>query len=825
LNDVLMLHAKNNPNRIHIYLKGEEEKNITHADLFLNSQKIAITLLKNGLVKGDKVAIMLPTGHDFFYSFFGVLLAGGVPVPIYPPAKINQIDSYIQKEAKILNNCSAIFLISFNKVKVINAAIKTLLPGLKSILTMDSFKIESNDCYIDSFVNTNDVALIQYTSGSTGSPKGIVLSHMNILENIKSYGEALNITSEDVCVSWLPLYHDLGLIGNWLGSLYFGVPLILYSPLDFLMRPEKWLWAIHNHRGTISASPNFGYELCVNRISPDKLEGLDLNSWRVAINGAEPIQLSTLDKFCDKFKKYGFRKESMLPVYGLAETALGLTATPLNRGVKADLIDRNDYEIKQIATKVNINSPNKIIKIVSCGMPLPRHNIRIVDNNGLVCNERVVGALEFNGPSSMLGYYNNSKATEEVFDGIWVKTGDIGYISDCELYVTGRLKDIIIKSGRNFVPSDIEDIVSNVDGIRKGCVIAFSDNRKENSTEKLVVVSEIKSNNYQQISQDIKNIVSKHLNITVDDVVLLKPGSISKTSSGKLQRAACKKMYFDNKLNINNGSLLLQFIKLSTKVFFSKIINILANVGKVIYTLYIFFWVVLTLPFVWLFTQTGKKNFQVKCIKYWFKFLIKVSLIPIEIKNKNYLKKNTQYIYVANHCSYLDSILLMMVLPENTCYVVKKSLFKIPFVKTIFKKIGCMPVNKYNSSEVLNDFKKIEEKVSAGVSVLIFPEGSFAYSPGLRPFKTGGFKLAVNNDIPVIPIAINGTRQALRGNGYLFSWNPLKVIIGKSLKVVSPEWESIVTLKKQAFSFILENCQEPNLDFIIVNQSLSKTKY
>jgi acyl-CoA synthetase (AMP-forming)/AMP-acid ligase II len=300
----------------------------------------------------------------------------------------------------------------------------------------------------------------------------VVLSHANILANIRAMGETIEASSEDVFVSWLPMYHDMGLIGAWLGSLYFAMLSVLMSPLAFLARPERWLWAIHRHGGTISAAPNFAYELCLSKIPDEALEGLELGTWRRAFNGAEPVSARTVRRFSERFEPYGLKPTSLAPVYGLAEAAVGLAFPPLDSGAVIDRIDRREYERRGRALPAAAIDTSAL-EFVACGRPLPGHEIRIVGPTGRELGEREEGRLEFRGPSATSGYLRNPSATATLFDGDWLDSGDLAYIAGADVYLTSRVKDVIIRGGRNIYPYEVEEAVGDLDGIRKGCVAVF----------------------------------------------------------------------------------------------------------------------------------------------------------------------------------------------------------------------------------------------------------------------------------------------------------------------------------------------------------------
>src|SRR5262245_21027431 len=379
---VLDWHARVHPQRRHIALYGADEQleEITYAALHDGATAVAAGLQTQGLQPGQTVALMLPTSRDFFAGFYGILLAGGIPVPIYPPARLSQLEEHLRRQVSILRNAGTVMLLTVPEAKPLARLLSAQVEGLRRVVTVPELAADG-DTYVRPTVQAHDMALVQYTSGSTGSPKGVILTHANLLANLQAMAQVVQITSTDVFVSWLPLYHDMGLIGAWLGSLYYACPLVLMSPLAFLARPARWLWAIHRHRGTISAAPNFAYELCLRRIEARDLEGLDLSSWQIALNGAEPISPETVMRFCERFARYGFRPQTMTPVYGLAESSLGAAFPPPGRGVRIDPLQREAFSRSGQALPADQDDPTAL-RFVSCGRPLSGHQIRIVDATG-----------------------------------------------------------------------------------------------------------------------------------------------------------------------------------------------------------------------------------------------------------------------------------------------------------------------------------------------------------------------------------------------------------------------------------------------------------
>ena len=297
------------PQRRHVvfYRGADDVEEIDYAALARGAQEVAVGLIERGLQRQQPVAIMLPTSIEFLYTFFGVLLAGGIPVPIYPPARLSQLEDHLRRQSAILASAEATLLVTIDEARLLAQFLRSQVSSLRAVVTVPELRRAQIAVRLPE-IRADDIAFIQYTSGSTGNPKGVVLTHANLLANIRAWGQAVGFGPDEVAVSWLPLYHDMGLIGAWLGSLYHGGLLVLMSPLDFLARPERWLQAIHRHRGSMTAAPNFAFELCLRRVPEDVLDKLDLSSWRLAANGAEPVSAETMQRFAERFARCGFRR-------------------------------------------------------------------------------------------------------------------------------------------------------------------------------------------------------------------------------------------------------------------------------------------------------------------------------------------------------------------------------------------------------------------------------------------------------------------------------------------------------------------------------------
>ncbi len=812
---MLQNYAEKEPERIHLYLQDEmgHEKIIRYGELYEKSKKTAEGLQHLGLRQYETVAIMLPTCEDFFYAFFGVLLAGGLPVPIYPPFRADKIEEYAKREAKILQNAEVRILISFLRVNLLNKILKNFIPSLKAVTTVTELMALSHPFYSHQTSGT-DSALIQYTSGSTGDPKGVLLTHHNLLANIRAIGQAIAIKPTDVVVSWLPLYHDMGLIGAWLGSLYFGIPITILSPISFLNHPERWLWTIHYHRATLSAGPNFAYEVCTSKIENQAIEGLDLSTWRLAFNGAEAIYPKTLTNFLKRFEKYGLRETVLYPVYGLAESSVALSFPPLDRAVRIDKISRLEFNENQVAKPINLNEKN-YLEFVSCGQPLPNHEIQFINDKGDKVDERVIGNLIFKGPSAMQGYYRNAKATHQVACGDWWHSGDLGYQAEGEIFITGRKKDLIVKAGRNLYPQEIEEITAQVKGIRKGCVAAFGVINPKQGTEQLIVVAETKETRsipLQTLTAEIREAIIHAIGEPPDKILLTPPKSIPKTSSGKLQRSSTKALYLQGKLQKKQPPTWLQLSKLWLLGCLKQGNRLLLQVFSVIFTVYaylisffIFLPPLVALPF------SSQKSAR-KIIKFCARSFFMLIGCPIRVKGGTFLQHQESQIYVSNHTSYLDVLVLISILPLDVLFIAKKELSHIPILRSVMTKLGCLFIDRVDFSESLADTEILLKKLQAGQSLMIFPEGTFSYATGLRPFKLGAFKIATDTAAPICPIALKGPRIIMRSGQWLLKSHPISVWIGRPISPRDKDWREANRLRMMIRLEIAKHCGENLLD-------------
>ncbi|MGD9385629.1 MAG: AMP-binding protein [Thioalkalispiraceae bacterium] len=819
--DVLEWHVKLHPERLHVHILGDEaeEGSLTYKQLWDGALKVAAGLQKLGIQTGETVAIMLPSGKEYFFSFFAILLTGAIPVPIYPPARRSQLEEHLRRHSGILNNCRASMLITIPEAKVIAQLLKSQVTSLRDILTVNDLSTSPDD-YIRPAIGPYEIAFIQYTSGSTGNPKGVVLTHANLLANIRAMGEAIEADSSDVFISWLPLYHDMGLIGAWLGSMYYAVMFVVMSPLTFLTRPQRWLWAMHHYRGTLSASPNFGYELVLKRISDSDIDDLDLSNWRCAFNGAEPVSPNTIDRFTQRLSKTGFKTEAMLPVYGLAESSVGLIFPPLRDKPRIDCVERELFTHTRQARPAD-ESDQSALCFVTCGQPLAGHQIRIVDDDGNELPERQEGRLQFRGPSATSGYYRNPEATKKLFNDDWLDTGDLAYQAEGYLFVTGRSKDLIIRAGRNIYPQEVEEVVGNIDGVRRGCVVTFGTIEAQSGTERLVLIAESRHQDgatKQALQKEITSVANDLIGLPPDEVIIAPPHTVLKTSSGKIRRSACRELYEKGQLGKTQAAVWLQVTRTVMRSVLPIWHRLKQKVLDNFYAAYGWLLFYLMAPFCWLaVVLLPMMSMRWMIMRGMAKTLAVLSGTRIKVNGlANLFDPKIPCIFVANHQSYLDGMLMVAAIPRMFRNVAKIEL-KEKFVTRLFlNNMGVEYVERFDKQRGLIDAQRITEAARQKQSLFFFPEGTFQSVPGLMNFHMGAFLTAVEANVPIIPISIRGTRTILRGESKFPHRGSITVTIGEAISQdnltgaeKADKWTAAISMRDMARKHILRYCGEP----------------
>jgi len=801
---VLAWRAQHQPERTHVQLYEADAETpiiITYADLQAGAQRLAAGLVRQGLEPTQAVAIMLPTGQKYLESFFGVLLAGGVPVPIYPPFRPSQLEDHLRRHARILTNAGARILITVPEARIVGRLLKHHVEGLQRVITPEAL-LSSAGPFTPVAVGPDAVALLQYTSGSTGQPKGVVLTHANLLANIRAMGDWIEAGPDDVFVSWLPLYHDMGLIGAWLGSLYYAMTSVLMPPVSFLARPWSWLWAIHNHRGTISAAPNFAYELCLSKIADAELEGLDLSSWRLAFNGAEPVSPQTIRRFGERFARYGFDPVAISPVYGLAESSVGLAFPPLRRGPLIDRVQRDAFERMGRALPATVDEA-RALEFVACGQPLSGCEIRIVDQAGRELSEREEGRLEFCGPSATGGYLGNPEATAQLFDGKWLDSGDLGYISGGDVYLTSRVKDVIIRAGRNIYPYELEEAVGDIPGIRKGCVAVFGSTDPTSDIEQLIVVAETRQSDpaaLDVLKRRIDTLASDLLRIPPDDVLLVPPRIVLKTSSGKIRRAACRELYEKGRIDRGSRPARWQVARLwltGLRPRWRRSRRTLFDLGYATYAYMVFGMILPVALLALVVSPTLAMRWAV--LRWSARQMLSLARVPLLVEGRENLLGNAGCVIVANHASYLDGLILLSILPYPVSFVAKSELQERRFPYWFLQRIRAQFVERFDVQQGTTDAHRLAKQARD------------TRYPGLLPFHMGAFVTAAENDLSVVPITIRGTRSILRSDDWFPRRGTVAVIIGEPLECGGTDWKSALEVRNKTRQQILCHLGEPDL--------------
>jgi acyl-CoA synthetase (AMP-forming)/AMP-acid ligase II len=535
--DMLRLSAAAHPHAgIRLLSGGEEVEWLPLAQLYEDAGRLATGLRNQASVEpGERVALLLPTSGESIRGLFGVLAAGAVPVPLPPPLPFSNPERYLERTRGALERSGIRlvlgpssqegFLDMLQGSMGLGVSARTLAPLMESGPTWAP-------------VSPDAPALIQYTSGSTTAPKGAVLTHRNLLANVEAIRRGLRMTPEDVGNVWLPLFHDMGLIGCLLAPIYVGMHLVMTSPESFVMDPGGWLAQFGRYRGTIAPAPNAGYLHCVKRVSDVK--GLDLSSWRLALMGAEAVDPVTVRRFREHFAPAGFRPEAVMPVYGLAEASLAVTFSPTERGLHTLSVSRAALG-QGVAEPVAPAHP-EAREVVSVGTPVHETEVRVTDGRGRDVAAGRVGEILVRGSSVMRGYDKNAEASEAAFREGWLATGDLGFQHGGELYVVGRIKEVIISNGNNYYASDVEHAVGRVPGVREALAIGV----QVEGTEGLVVLAETRERDEaarKKLVASIRDAVSSTLGLSPKEVVLLERGQIPRTSSGKLERHKGRVLY------------------------------------------------------------------------------------------------------------------------------------------------------------------------------------------------------------------------------------------------------------------------------------------
>ena len=534
--------------------KGEEEAALTFGELHRRATAVAAYLRAMGN-PGDRALLLFGAGLDFIIAYFGCLLAGVIAVPMMLPRRNSSLGS----SASIVANASPRFLMTNERVQSTRADVieRFSAPQRYWVITEQVGSINEESARLPS-IRSDDIAFLQYTSGSTSDPKGVMVTHGNLIENLEMMRQVLGNTRHSIYASWIPLYHDMGLIANVLQSLYVGSLCVLLAPIAFMQRPLSWLRAIHRYRAQVAGAPNFAFDLCVQRFRADQMQDVDLSCWKVAFNGAEPVRADTIERFAAAFAPYGFDRRAMNPQYGMAEATVMVSAGPRLAGPVIRTVGLDAFRRNEIGEPAGEKDKHRL---VGCGRKVIGERLAIVDpaTRCLLGPDRI-GEIWVNGPHVAKGYWQNPDATSATFDARiegdggdehWLRTGDLGFMDESgELFITGRAKDMLIVRGINYYPQDIENTVYNSHPVLRrhfGAVFSVPGE----SGEKLVLVQEVERTqrrglDTEEIEASIREAVANEHEIALDAIVLISPGEIPKTTSGKIQRSRTRAMWLAN---------------------------------------------------------------------------------------------------------------------------------------------------------------------------------------------------------------------------------------------------------------------------------------
>jgi fatty-acyl-CoA synthase len=542
------LHARM-PDRIAVTLQfsGRDDLPITYNQLLLGANRYALTLGCEGIQPGEVVILILQHGEDLIYAFWGAILHGAVPAIMPFLTEKLSPDRYKADLSALISVTRPAAMITYPDFEGdVRAAVREG-DSIRSIVVTDHVEAQAEINFASlkgAQRSFEEIVLLQHSSGTTGLQKGVALSHQAVFNQLNSYAKSLSIDESDVIVSWLPLYHDMGLIAGFLMPILMGVPLVIMSPFDWVRAPYKLLQSISKHHGTLTWLPNFAYNFSAQKIRDRHLAGLNLTSLRAVINCSEPVRWESHVAFYERFKAYGLKFEALQTSYAMAENVFAVAQSKLGRAPVVDEIDRQAFMVERVAKQPKADQPS--MKMMSSGQPLESVEVKVLDENGIEVPERVIGELALRSDSMLTGYFNRPDLTEKAFRDGWYLTGDYGYISNGEVFVSGRKKDMIIVGGKNIYPQDLEALTYEIPGVHAGRSVAFGMFDETQGTEDVVVIAEVDAEDPEEqrrIADAIRLHVTKNSAIALRYVKVVGPKWILKTSSGKTARSANKEKF------------------------------------------------------------------------------------------------------------------------------------------------------------------------------------------------------------------------------------------------------------------------------------------
>jgi 1-acyl-sn-glycerol-3-phosphate acyltransferase len=570
---------------------------------------------------------------------------------------------------------------------------------------------------------------------------------------------------------------------------------------------------MHKYRATFSGGPNFAFELTASRIPDEDLNGLDLSSLRFVVNGAEPISPQTLRKFTDRFAKYGMSRGVPSPSYGLAENCVGLCFPPFGRGPKIDRIKRESLANRSYAEPA-APTDTDVIEMVACGHPIEKNEVRIVDDAGRELGERQEGRLEFRGPSMTKGYFRNEEKTRALFNDGWINSGDRAYMAGGDVHLTGRVKDIIIRAGRNTSPHEIEEQVSAIPGIRKGGVAAFGSPDPETGTERLIVMAETKENNADARAKLIAaahEVVTAIAGSAADDIVLVPPRGVPKTSSGKVRRSSAKELYETGSTDVKEYGVWLQIARLSLSSAGRSLTRLGRVIGDTLYAAWFYLVFAIGLLFAWIAAMVlPTLATRWAALRALARAALALTGVKVNVAGMENIPRGNAVI-LFNHTSYMDAIIIAAVLPGEPAFVAKKEFESNFFTRTLMRRVGVAFVERFDAAASLADAETVTSMAKEGRLFVFFPEGTFTRRAGLLGFYMGAFKVAAEANLPVVPGILRGVRTLLRGDQWFPRRTSIDVVIEPPIQPAGADFNAMLTLRDAARAAILKHVGEPDL--------------
>jgi len=550
--DLLQQHYERTPDKISVYILqgGRPDRPMTYQEMMFGAMRYVETFQKNGILPGDVVILILQQGIDLLYAYFGAILFGAVPsiMPFLTEKLLPE--RYHADLAALVAVTQPTAIVTFPEFeKDVRAALNPGKDSVRAVIISDQVDGSSEPDF-SAFGGLKrkpeDIVLLQHSSGTTGLQKGVALSHQAVINQLKNYSKAIHLQHDDVFVSWLPLYHDMGLIACWLMPILLGYPLVIMSPFEWIRAPYRLLQAVSRYKGTLSWLPNFAFNFCTQKIRDRDLEGVDLSSWRAISNCSEPMRWDSLQAFYDRFRKMGLRHDALVTCYAMAENVFAVTQGGMDGPVAYEDVDRDSLQIDKVARPAIPDKPS--IRMLGAGKSIPNTAVGILDARGHPLPERSVGEVALKSDCMLTSYYHRLDATEKAFHNGWYLTGDFGYLVDSELYITGRKKDLIIVGGKNIFPQDLEQLAYEVSGVHPGRASAFGVFNEISGTEDVVLVAEVETKDaekIQKIAEDIRTTVTRGSAVVLRYVHLVDTHWLVKTSSGKTARSANREKFLN----------------------------------------------------------------------------------------------------------------------------------------------------------------------------------------------------------------------------------------------------------------------------------------